>query len=152
MDIKRVLFLCIGNSCRSQMAEGFAARYGSDVMQAVSAGLAPAPIVQALTKKVMEAKNINIDHQYPKNFAAVDPASFDIVVNMSGRKLSARDSLDIRNWRIVDPIGKDESVYIAVRDQIEMQVMHLILELRRNANPPEPARPSKRSLPAAPIH
>ena len=60
MTPKRVLFLCIGNSCRSPMAEGFAKCYGSDVMQAESAGLAPAGIVQPLTKKVMEEKNINI--------------------------------------------------------------------------------------------
>jgi arsenate reductase (thioredoxin) len=146
MGIKRVLFLCIGNSCRSQMAEGFAARYGSDVMHAASAGLAPASIVQPLTKKVMEEKNININHQYPKNLASVDPSSFDIIVNMSGRKIPASDTIDIRNWRVEDPIGKEEEVYIVVRDQIEMQVMHLILELRRNANPPKPAKPNKRSL------
>src|SRR5579871_1009678 len=47
---KRVLFLCIGNSCRSQMAEGFARAYGSDVMTPLSAGLSPAPIVAPLTK------------------------------------------------------------------------------------------------------
>jgi arsenate reductase (thioredoxin) len=146
MDVKRVLFLCIGNSCRSQMAEGFAARYGSDVMHAVSAGLAPASIVQLRTKKVMEAKNININHQYPKDLAAVDPATFDIIVNMSGRKIPASNRIDIREWRVEDPIGKEEEIYIAVRDQIEMQVMHLILELRRNAKPPEPAKPNKRSL------
>ena len=128
------------------MAEGFAAKYGSDVMHAVSAGLAPAPIVQLLTKKVMEAKNINIDHQYPKDLTTVDPATFDIIVNMSGRKFPASSSIDIRNWRVEDPIGKEEEVYVAVRDQIEMQVMHLILELRRNANPPQPAKPNKRSL------
>ena len=128
------------------MAEGFAAKYGSDVMHAVSAGLAPAPIVQLLTKKVMEAKNINIDHQYPKDLTAVDPATFDIIVNMSGRKFPTSSAIDIRSWRVEDPIGKEEEVYVAVRDQIEMQVMHLILELRRNANPPQPAKPNKRSL------
>jgi arsenate reductase (thioredoxin) len=146
MDVKRVLFLCIGNSCRSQMAEGFAAKYGSDVMHAVSAGLAPAQIVQSLTKKVMEAKNININHQYPKDLATVDPATFDIIVNMSGRKFPAKTSIDVREWQVEDPIGKEEEVYIAVRDQIEMQVMHLILELRRKAHPPKPAKPNKRSL------
>ncbi len=145
MEPKRVLFLCIGNSCRSQMAEGFAARYGSDVLQAVSAGLAPAPIVQDLTKKVMLDKNININHQYPKDLASVDPATFDILVNMSGRKLAARSAADTRDWKVEDPIGKEESVYVAVRDQIEMLVMQLILQLRREMNPPEPLQPNKRS-------
>lgn len=45
------------------MAEGFARKYGSDVLEAASAGLSPASIVQPLTRKVMEAKNINIDGQ-----------------------------------------------------------------------------------------
>lgn len=129
--MKRVLFLCIGNSCRSQMAEGFARRYGSDVMQAASAGMAPAPIVQPLTKKVMEEKNIKLDEQYPKNVLSVDIASFDIVVNMSGAKLPATLPAEVREWKVVDPIGQPEEVYVEVRDQIEHLVMRLILELRR---------------------
>ena len=128
------------------MAEGFAAKYGSDVMHAVSAGLAPAQIVQPLTKKVMEAKNININHQYPKDLVTVDPATFDIIINMSGRSLPAAADIDVRHWRVQDPIGKEEEVYTAVRDQIEMQVMRLILELRRQANPSQAAKPNKRSL------
>jgi arsenate reductase (thioredoxin) len=131
--MKRVLFLCIGNSCRSQMAEGFARRYGADVMEAASAGLSPAGIVQPLTKKVMEAKNIHIDDQYPKNLNSVPVRSFDLIINMSGTKLPARVPVEVRNWNIEDPIGRPEEVYTAVRDQIEMQVMLLILELRRGA-------------------
>ena len=146
MELKRVLFLCIGNSCRSQMAEGFATRYGSDVLQAVSAGLAPAQIVQELTKQVMLDKNININHQYPKDIASVDPATFDIIVNMSGRKLPGRGGAETREWKVEDPIGKEESVYVAVRDQIEMLVMQLVLQLRREKDPPEPLQPNKRSL------
>ncbi|MBV9759173.1 MAG: arsenate reductase ArsC [Acidobacteriaceae bacterium] len=137
--MKRVLFLCIGNSCRSQMAEGFARRYGSDVMEAASAGLSPASIVQPLTKKVMEAKNINIDTQSPKNLNSVPVRSFDLIVNMSGSKLPGRPPMEVRTWNVEDPIGRPEEVYVAVRDQIEMQVMMLILELRREASRRETA-------------
>lgn len=142
--MKRVLFLCIGNSCRSQMAEGFARRYGSDVMEVASAGMAPAPIVQPLTKKVMEEKNIKLDEQYPKNVLSVEIASFDIVINMSGAKLPATLPADVREWKVVDPIGQPEEVYLEVRDQIEHLVMRLILELRREQRGTEnkpPARP-----------
>lgn len=132
--MKKVLFLCIGNSCRSQMAEGFARRYGSDVMHVASAGLSPAGIVQPLTKKVMEAKNINIDSQSPKSMNSVPAQSFDLIVNMSGTKLPGRLSMEVRTWNVEDPIGRPEEVYVAVRDQIEMQVMMLILELRREAS------------------
>ena len=47
---KRVLFVCIGNSCRSQMAEAFARAYGADIMEVQSAGVSPAPYIAPLTK------------------------------------------------------------------------------------------------------
>src|ERR1700760_227104 len=50
---KRILFVCIGNSCRSQMAEAFARAYGSDVLWVQSAGLSPASIVAPLTKQML---------------------------------------------------------------------------------------------------
>jgi arsenate reductase (thioredoxin) len=127
------------------MAEGFAKCYGTDVMDAQSAGLAPAQIVQPLTRKVMEDKNININHISPKELAAVDIAGVDLVVNMSGRKLPVNERLEVRDWTVEDPIGKDESVYVAVRDKIETMVMRLILELRRKASPRRPARTPKKS-------
>jgi protein-tyrosine-phosphatase len=102
-------------------------------MEAASAGLSPAGIVQPLTKKVMEAKNINIDDQHPKSLNSVPVRSFDVIVNMSGTKLPVRVPMEVRNWSVEDPIGCSEEVYLAVRDQIEMQVMLLILELRREA-------------------
>jgi arsenate reductase (thioredoxin) len=142
--VKKVLFLCIGNSCRSQMAEGFARKYGSDVLEPSSAGFAPANIVQPLTKKVMEAKNINIDDQFPKDLDQVGVAQFDLIVNMSGNKLPERMPVEVREWNVEDPIGQSEEVYVQVRDQLENQVMRLILDLRRDARkriePKEPAR------------
>jgi protein-tyrosine-phosphatase len=102
-------------------------------MEPASAGLSPAGVVQALTRKVMEAKNINIDDQYSKSINSVPVRSFDVVVNMSGTKLPVRLPMEVRNWNIDDPIGRPEEIYEAVRDRIEMQVMMLILELRREA-------------------
>src|SRR5438128_2170087 len=85
---KRVLFVCIGNSCRSQMAEGFARAYGSDIIDAQSAGLAPATTISPLTKQVLGEKNVRIDDHFPKGVDVVSRNPFDIVVNMSGTKLS----------------------------------------------------------------
>jgi arsenate reductase len=135
--VKRVLFLCIGNSCRSQMAEGFARKYGSDVLEPSSAGFSPASIVQPLTKKVMEAKNINIDDQYPKDLGSIDIPSLDLIVNISGRKLPARMPIEVRDWKVEDPIGRSEELYEKVRDQLEHLVMRLILDLRREAKKAE---------------
>ena len=136
---KKVLFLCIGNSCRSQMAQGFARCYGSDVMEAESAGLAPAYIVQPLTKKVMAAKNINLDDQYPKDLGSVNLRDVDVLINMSGTPLPARLAVPVRDWKVLDPIGRPEEVYEKVRDEIELGVMQLILEFRReNKKAPAP--------------
>lgn len=141
-DAKRkVLFLCIGNSCRSQMAEGFARKYGSDVMEIYSAGTAPAAIVQPLTKEVMAEKNVSLDGQYAKHYSIFDLNSFDIVVNMSGYELPIRPAGELREWTVVDPIRQSEAVYVEVRDQIEGLVMRLILELRKGGRPAAPKAP-----------
>lgn len=115
------------------MAEGFARKYGSDVLEAASAGLAPAPIVQPLTKKVMIGRNVNIDDQHPKDLGMLDVKTFDLIINMSGTKLPARIPVEVRDWRVEDPIGQTEEVYLTVRDQIENAVMRLILEFRHQA-------------------
>src|SRR6266852_6816262 len=80
----RVLFVCIGNSCRSQMAEGFARAYGSDVMEASSAGVAPATIIAPLTRQVLAESNIRIDDHFPKGLDLVSRENFDVLVNLSG--------------------------------------------------------------------
>src|SRR5580692_5662370 len=83
---KRVLFVCIGNSCRSQMAEAFARVYGRDVMDPQSAGLTPAVIIAPLTRQILSEKNVTVGDQFPKGLDMVARLPFDIVVNMSGAK------------------------------------------------------------------
>jgi protein-tyrosine-phosphatase len=135
------------------MAEGFARRYGSDVLEPASAGLAPALIVQPLTKKVMSERNINIDDQHPKDLGMLDLKGFDLIVNMSGTKLPPRMPIEVREWKVEDPIGQPEEVYVTVRDQIENAVMRLILEFRRQAQNgnkrPLPRRAKHQALPIA---
>jgi arsenate reductase len=129
-----VLFVCIGNSCRSQMAEGFARKYGSDVIAAWSAGLAPAPIVQPLTIEVMRQKNIDIQDQFPKSVHELELNAFDVIFNMSGVPLPAMVRAEVRVWNVMDPMTQPEEVYVRVRDQIEGLVMEYILEVRRRLN------------------
>jgi len=126
---KRVLFVCIGNSCRSQMAEGFARAYGSDIIEAQSAGLSPAVSIAPLTRQVLSEKNVRIDDHFPKGVEMVSRNPFDIIVNMSGTKLSIPGPRVIE-WPVQDPIGQREEVYRSVAAQIEGLVMRLILELR----------------------
>jgi arsenate reductase len=120
------------------MAEGFARKYGADVMDVFSGGTSPAPIVQPLTKEVMAEKNVSLEGQYPKHFSVFDLDSFDLIVNISGFKLPVRPVGELREWDIVDPIRQSEAVYTEVRDKIESLVMRLILELRNNGRPAVP--------------
>jgi arsenate reductase (thioredoxin) len=126
---RRVLFVCIGNACRSQMAEAFARRYGADVLEAFSAGLSPALAIPAITREVMKEKGIDTGEQFPKPLRGELVERCDIMVNLSGEELAA--SPKVRTWKVADPIGQKDDFHRHVRDQIEGLVMELVLELRR---------------------
>ncbi len=131
---KRVLFVCIGNSCRSQMAEAFARAYGADIVEVRSAGLSPATMIAPLTKQTMEERNLNIDGQFPKTLDMVKREPFDVAVNMSGHPITVPNARML-TWVVPDPIGQKESVYRSVASQIEGLVMRLILDLRAGRAP-----------------
>jgi arsenate reductase len=126
---KRVLFVCIGNSCRSQMAEAFARAYGSDVLVAASAGLFPASIVAPLTKQTLAERNVPAEDLFPKQLDFWQGEAFDVVVNISGLPLPVRSARALE-WLVTDPIGQSETAYREVASRIETLVMELILELR----------------------
>lgn len=127
----RVLFLCIGNAIRSQMAEGFARCYGSDVMIAKSAGLHPATNIMPLARKVMAERNIDLGDVLPKPVSDHKGEPFDLVVNISGLAAPAELRAPVRDWKVKDPMGQKEQAYRETADEIERLVMQLILELRQ---------------------
>lgn len=126
---KRVLFVCVGNSCRSQMAEALARTYGADVMEPHSAGISPATMIAPMTRKVLMDKNLNIEGQFPKGIDMFARVRFDLIINMSGTPLAA-EGVPMVDWPVPDPIGKTEQVYRSVESRIEALVMRLILDLR----------------------
>jgi arsenate reductase len=126
----RVLFVCIGNSCRSQMAEGFARAYGSDVMVAESAGLNPCGVIFPPTIQVMLEKNISLDDAYSKGIDWMRVNEFDLIVNMSGFPFPFPDSPRVRTWMVEDPVGTSLERHREIRDQIEFLVRGLIAQVR----------------------
>jgi len=126
---KRVLFVCIGNSCRSQMAEAFARAYGADIMEVQSAGVSPATYIAPLTKQTLGERNLAIDDHFPKGMDLMRQQHFDVVINMSGVPVGLPGARVIE-WKVPDPIGQSESIYRTVATQIEGLVMRLIMELR----------------------
>jgi protein-tyrosine-phosphatase len=116
------------------MAEGFGKSYGTDVIDAKSAGLAPATSIAPLTRQVMLEKNIDLGEAFPKGVGMVIPGGVDLIINMSGHKLPAKTAAPVEDWEVRDPIGQSETIYREVRDEIERRVMALILAIRqRNA-------------------
>ncbi len=126
----RVLFVCLGNACRSPMAEGFARAHGADVMEAESAGLAPAIRIPEPTVQVMHERNIDVSEHEPREILSVQPERFDLIVNMSGYPIPPLGDALIHEWTIRDPIGCNMGMYREVADAIERRVMDLIHALR----------------------
>jgi arsenate reductase (thioredoxin) len=136
-SLKRVLFVCIGNSCRSQMAEAFARAYGRDVLIPASAGLAPASRVAPDTLDAMDEKGIDLRDHFPKSIRHLGRVEFDLVINISGENLPAPMKCPVRVWDVEDPVSLRYEEHCAVRDDIERRVMDLILEMRREGSQPE---------------
>ena len=141
----RILFVCMGNACRSQMAEGFARHFGGDVVEAQSAGMMPLGSVPSQTRKVMLEREAPIDEQYPKGVEVFRNTEFDIVVNMSGVMLPKGLKEKERRWTVADPYGRSDGAYRQVRDELEKMVRELLEQVRAaNGEIPAPAKPRRR--------
>ncbi len=126
----RVLFVCVGNSCRSQMAEALAKSCGPDVMESSSAGFLPASRIASRTFSVMKEMDIALAEQFPKHLSAVEVRNFDLIVNMSGCSIPGIQVPEIM-LPVADPIGKDDHSFRLVRDQVQQHVRLLAEHLRR---------------------
>jgi arsenate reductase len=134
--VKRVLFVCVGNACRSQMAEAFARVYGHDALVAASAGLTPAMAVMPDTVRAMAEKEIDLRDQFPKSVYHMRRSKFDLVVNMTGVALPEGIDAPVEEWSVRDPVAMDYDEHCEVRDEIEQLVMNLIFKLRREQHAP----------------
>ncbi len=128
----RVLFVCIGNSCRSPIAEAIARHVASDVMEASSAGVAPLGYIAESTRQALLERGIRMDGQFSKGInddALLHPA--DLIVNMTGRP-SARlfPNCNCEDWNVEDPYGEEMETYRRICDDIEARVADLAARLR----------------------
>ena len=129
--MKKVLFVCIGNVCRSPMAEAFANHYGRDVLIAASAGLAPLTGALPETRAIMEEVNVDISKHEPKEYEPSSAAQYDVVVNMSGYELPGKPPKETLEWDVADPFQRGPEAYRNARADVERRVMQLILKMRR---------------------
>jgi arsenate reductase (thioredoxin) len=123
-----ILFVCIENSCRSQMAEGFARAIGGDRVRAFSVGSRPSGRVNDHAIAFMKEKGIDISSQHSKGIEALPTLNWDYIVTMgcddACPTLPARRRLD---WDLPDPKHLDDAGFREVRDRIEREVRAVIV-------------------------
>lgn len=131
----RVLFVCYGNACRSQMAEGFARAYHADVIEAESAGVSPLGFIPDETAASMLERDVSLRNHSSKGLDVFDLRSFDLIVNMSGFPFPSSLSrvVSIEEWEIEDPYQGNERRYRKVRNEIEKRLNRLANQLRAEA-------------------
>jgi arsenate reductase (thioredoxin) len=132
---KRVLFICIGNACRSVMAEALARHLAEDIILPSSAGLAPLGYVPSRTRVVLEEIGVSSAGQKSKPLLHEDIAGAEVLINLSGRPLEniAHVSASVEHWEVADPFGGDLTVYRSARDEIKRRLLELTKRLRSSA-------------------
>ena len=129
---KTILFVCIGNSCRSQMAEALARYLASDVMEPRSAGISPLGHITEPTRKVLLERGVKIGDQYSKGLREADPDGAHLIVNMTGMPgQSLFPGADVVDWDVDDPYGEDLAMYRRVCDDVEGLLNDLATKLRK---------------------
>ena len=132
-----VLFVCVQNSCRSQMAEGFARKLGAGVIEPYSAGSKPSGSVNPTAVEVMREKRIDISGQKSKGFADLPVKQVDYLVTMGCRDVCPIfPTISQIDWKLDDPAGKSIGEFRRVRDEIEGKVTELI-DAVKSGNPPD---------------
>jgi protein-tyrosine-phosphatase len=128
----KILFVCIGNSCRSQMAEAYATHFGNGKVQAFSAGSHALGVIAAETYDVMREKGLSLEGQSSKGVRQVPVAEMDVVVAM-GFEVACPVPPGFKGrvveWHVPDPYAHGIDTFRDVRDVIERQVRALLAEL-----------------------
>jgi glutathione/glutaredoxin type arsenate reductase len=129
--MKRVLFVCIENSCRSQIAEGFAQKLGKGIIEAYSAGSRPSGKINPTAVEVMREAAIDISGQYSKGFNDLPVKKFDYVITLGCQDVCPFVPADKHiDWQISDPKGKGIESFRKVRDEIKFKVGELIENIK----------------------
>ncbi len=129
-DKPSVLFVCIHNAGRSQMAAGFLAALAGDSIEVRSAGSAPADAVNPAAVRAMAEVGIDISNQSPKILTTDAVEASDVVITMGcGDTCPFFPGKTYLDWVLEDPAGKGVEGVRPIRDEIRARVEDLIAEL-----------------------
>jgi arsenate reductase (thioredoxin) len=130
--MKSVMFVCKRNSCRSQMAEGFARHLGQGKIAVTSSGL-ESSLVHPTAIQVMSEIDIDITDQTSNPLSEFQPENYDAVISLCGCGVNLPADWVTRevfeDWQLDDPDGQPIETFHRVRDEIKARVEKLIASL-----------------------
>lgn len=126
----KVLFVCVENSCRSQMAEGFGRKYGNNIIETYSAGSHPSGKINPDAVAVMKEADIDISGQSSNGFSDLPVMEFDYVVTMGcGDVCPFYPEKKYVEWDLENPKGKSIYFFRLIRDKIGEKVKSLLRQI-----------------------
>ncbi|HET7205634.1 MAG TPA: low molecular weight phosphatase family protein, partial [Terriglobales bacterium] len=130
---KKVLFVCLGNACRSLMAEAIARLEAPDAIDAFSAGFMPIGFVPELTKQTLMKNGYWAEGLESKGISSAAWKRADVVINMTGRPVEEafREHSKVVDWEIEDPFERGPEEYQWVFEKIRARVQELAEECKR---------------------
>lgn len=129
-DIPQILFVCVHNAGRSQMAAGFLRHYASGRVTVVSAGTEPAEAVNPVAVQAMAEVGIDIRMAVPELLASEVVRASDVVITMGcGDQCPVFPGIRYEDWPLEDPAGKDLEKVLPIRDEISRRVRALLDDL-----------------------
>jgi arsenate reductase (thioredoxin) len=128
----KVLFVCLGNACRSPMAEAIALRDAADVIEPSSAGFTPLGRIEPMTKQTLARNGFSSEELWSKPVLPAALETADMVINMSGRPKEAafENASKVEDWPVQDPYGADAELYQRIFEHLDQRVGELAGRLR----------------------
>jgi len=131
--MKRLLFVCIENSCRSQIAEAFARIHGKGKFEVYSAGSRPSGKINQKAIESMREVGYDLAPHDSKSLAAIPSVEYDFVVTMGcGDECPFVRARQREDWNIQDPKSLPPDQFRKIRDEIEMNVREILLRIENS--------------------
>jgi protein-tyrosine-phosphatase len=128
---KKVLFVCMGNCVRSQMAEAIARHLAADVIVAESAGVSPLGFIDKTACAILTERKISYHGQYSKGLHSHTLGKPDLIINMSGVPgHTLFHEHEFEDWTVRDPFGEDLPAHRDTCDDIQRRIQDLACRLR----------------------
>jgi arsenate reductase len=127
---KTIMFVCVHNAGRSQMAAGFMRELGGDRVEVLSAGSAPKDSINPVAVEAMAELGIDIANQKPKVLTPEAVQQSDVVITMGcGDACPYYPGKRYEDWKLDDPAGQGIDPVRAIRDEIKARVETLLNEI-----------------------